>query len=131
MGHTYVQSRKADNIVEHQKKEGSRNLYLADDTEHEDDNMVDRRRYSAGEGGGGGGEGQSTPAPSTHSYYYFNANEAPQEQPCSAFGLPTIRNEERINSLWKSTVLPLSRSSESWSITTLAPSLSNTLGKKM
>jgi len=69
-----------------------------------------------------GGEDSESPTS-----FYFSAKEAPQEQPCSAFGLPTIRNEERISSLWKSIVLPLSRSRESWSMTTFAPSLSKTL----
>ena len=73
---------------------------------------------------GGGTVGRPTP-------FYLRAKEAPQEQPCSAFGFPTIRNEERISSLWKSIVLPLSRSSESWSMTTFAPSLSKTLPEQV
>lgn len=40
----------------------------------------------------------------THTYTqttnHFSANDAPQEHPCSALGLPIILKEERISSRW-------------------------------
>ncbi len=58
-------------------------------------------------------------------------NEAPQEQPCSARGLSMILKAARMSSVWKSTVEPFKYSRDVSSITTLAPSFSNTLSSSV
>lgn len=56
-------------------------------------------------------------------------NDAPHEHPCSAIGLLTIRNADRISSVWKSITEPFTYPREMSSITTFAPSFVKTLEK--